>query len=102
MKKIGSRVGAVMSTSETHWTLNIQYPKPKTIGVGYVSVTDGDAVFFGINHMVLSNMFRVKLDWAGAAGISLSGMEQSGTDRRGRVAYRYQQWFLAYLAEDDE
>lgn len=85
-----------------HFTLVIQHPKAKDLGNGSLSISkDGEADFFegnaGSNSRVLASMVRVKIEWAAAVGILISGMEPDGLDRAGRPKFKYQEWLLRYL-----
>lgn len=84
------------------FTIVIQRPKPKKIGIGCLSVgKNGDADFFegsaDKDSKILASMTRVKIDWAAANGIFISGMESNGFDRHGEQKFSYQEWFLCYL-----
>lgn len=88
-----------------HFILVTQLPKPKVLGTGSLSVSkSGDADFFEgnaeSNSRILASMQRVKIDWAAAAGIMISGMEPDGADRQGRPIYKYQEWLLRHLNEN--
>jgi hypothetical protein len=90
-----------------HFILVTQLPKPKVIGPGSLSVSKtGDADFFegnaDSNSPILASMQRVKVDWAAAAGILISGMEPDGFDRQGRQKYKYQEWLLRHLHTNRE
>ena len=85
-----------------HFTLVTQHPKPKELGQGSLSIDkDGDADFFDgnaeKNSVILASMVRVRIEWAAAAGILLSGMERDGVDKSGTVKYKYQEWLLRHL-----
>lgn len=85
-----------------HFILVTQHPKPKTLGEGSLSIgKDGDADFFEgsaeANASVLASMVRVRIEWAAAAGIMLSGMEPDGLDRAGQQKFKFQEWLLRYL-----
>lgn len=85
-----------------HFELVIQHPKPKSLGVGSLSISkNADAEFFEgnaeANSPILASMVRVKIEWAAAAGIMVSGMENDGIDRTGRVKYKYQEWLLRHI-----
>lgn len=85
-----------------HFVLVEQLPIPKDLGIGSLSIgKDGEADFFEgnaeANARVFARMVRVKIEWAAAAGILLSGMEPDGIDRTGRAKFKHQEWLLRYL-----
>lgn len=85
-----------------HFILVTQKPKPKNLGVGSLSIAkNGDADFFEgnaeSNSPILASMQRVRIEWAAAAGILISGFEPYGTDRAGRLKFRHQEWLLRHL-----
>lgn len=85
-----------------HFVLVTQHPKAKDFGIGSLSIAkNGDADFFKGNAKsddpILASMIRARIEWAGAAGILLSGMEPDGEDRGGRPKFKYQEWLLRHL-----
>lgn len=85
-----------------HFILVTQHPKPKTLGVGSLSIgKNGGAQFFegnaDSNARVLASMERVRIEWAAAAGILISGMEPDGADRSGRTKFKHQEWLLRHI-----
>lgn len=87
----------------SNFTLHTQLPKPAQAGVGRLSVSEkGEAHFFegeaSEHSKVLASMVRVRMEWAGADAIYLSGMEPDGVDRTGRTKYKHQEWLLKYLS----
>ena len=85
-----------------HFKLVTQFPKPKDVGIGSLSIgKDGTAEFFegnaDLNSSVLASMQRVRIEWAAAAGIMISGMEPDGFDRSGRPKFKSQEWLLRHL-----
>ena len=85
-----------------HFTLVTQHPKPKVFCVGSLSIgKDGTAEFFEgnaeANARVLASLVRVRIEWAAAAGILVSGMEPDGFDRAGRPKFKHQEWLLRHL-----
>lgn len=87
-----------------HFQLVVQLPKPKVLGLGSLSIgPKGDAQFFegdaDANARVLASMERVRIEWAAAAGIMLSGMEVDGVTRSGQIKYKAQQWLLRHLSQ---
>lgn len=82
--------------------LIIQVPKPKVLcESGTVSVDEkGEAMFFTGNgdrgDKCVAEMCRTKIDFAGAAGIMLSGMQPNGCDKNGTIKYIYQRWWMVY------
>ena len=85
-----------------HFLLVTQFPKPKTLGEGRLSIgKDGDADFFegdaSAESRLLASIVRVQIRWAAAGGILLSGMEPDGVDKSGRQKYKSQEWWLCYL-----
>ena len=83
------------------FTLHKQFPKTKTICDGVLNISnDGTAHFFDVAGVVLlEKMIRVKIEFAGLAGIMLSGFERSGLNKKGSDVYAYQEWFLQYKEE---
>lgn len=84
-----------------NFVLVTQHPKPVIIGPGTLSIgKDGFAEFFSgdasADSTILSSMVRVKIEWAAAAGILVSGMEPDGIDRSGRQKFKFQEWLLRY------
>lgn len=79
-----------------------QQPKPKEVGVGVLSVdqkTQEAHFFSGFGDdasELLCAMERVRIDFAAAHGIMLSGMEPVGFDKFGKKKYRFQEWWLIY------
>ena len=85
-----------------HFILVTQHPKPKSLGEGSLSIEkSGDADFFEgnaeANARVLARMVRVRIEWAAAAGILISGMEPDGIDRAGQAKFKHQEWLLRHL-----
>lgn len=81
------------------FTLYIQEPKPKKVGVGVLSVDNTkSALFFsgnaGGDSTVLAQMDNVVIVHASSDGILLSGKEFVKTDKDGRKVYKYQEWLL--------
>ncbi len=88
-------------SQQGRFELVTQMPKPKKVGRGTLSIgKDGDADFFAGNadagSAVLANMVRVRVEWAAATGILLSGMQPNGFDKTGRPKFTYQEWLLRY------
>ena len=84
-----------------NFKLVTQYPKPKEICFGILSIqSDGFASFFsgdgGNDSKIVADMVRCKIDFAAAHGIMLSGMEPKGFDKAGRQKYQFQEWWLIY------
>lgn len=85
-----------------HFTLSVLKPKPKDLGQGSLSIgASGEADFFEgdaqKNSVILASMVRVRIEWAAAAGILLSGMQPDGVDRNGQAKYKHQEWLLRHL-----
>jgi len=82
--------------------LIIQVPEPIVLcESGTVSVDDkGDAMFFtgngDANDRCVAEMIRTRIDFAGAAGIMLSGMQPKGYEKNGTSKYIYQRWWMVY------
>ena len=73
-----------------------QLPKPKEIGIGSIDVSrNGEATFF-TNGNLMARMERVRVDWMAGDGFMLSGFEEEGKERSGRIKSFYQQWYLVY------
>jgi len=92
--------------SKPRFTLATQLPKAKVLGVGVLSVSEsGEAHFFDgtgdRDSRLLAAMHRIKLEFAGADGIFIAGMEANGVDRIGRQKFCYQQWWLRYYDEPE-
>lgn len=86
----------------THFVLVTQHPKAKELGIGSLSIAkNGDADFYegnaDSNSRILASMVRTRIEWAAAAGILISGMEQDGVDRAGRPKFKFQEWLLRHL-----
>lgn len=87
------------------FVLYMQNPKPKQIGVGVLSIDrGGEAQFFAGNgdagNAIVACMDRVRIEFAAATGIRLSGFEPHGFDRAGNQKYQYQEWWLAYTKDE--
>jgi hypothetical protein len=85
-----------------HFILVTQNPKAKVLGEGSLSIgKDGDADFFEGNadshSKILASMKRVRIEWAAAAGILLSGMEPDGVDKSGVEKFKHQEWLLRHI-----
>lgn len=85
-----------------HFILVTQHPKPKILGEGSLSIDrDGDADFFEGNAekdaRILASMSRVKIEWAAAAGILISGMQSEGFDKYRKEKFTYQEWLLRHI-----
>lgn len=85
-----------------HFVLVTQHPKPKVFPEGSLSIAkDGTAEFYegnaDSNARVLVSMIRVRIEWAAASGILISGMEPDGFDRGGRPKFKQQEWLLRHL-----
>ena len=80
----------------------IQYPKPHSPGRCCVSLdTAGDALLMdATGEKVLADMNRARVEWMQAAGVMISGFEQTGVDRTGRAKYRLQEWYCGYERTD--
>lgn len=86
-------------TMKGQFTLFIQYPKPKNLGLGVLDIDkSGTALFFGgINSdELLATMKRVKIETAAMNGISISGFQPIGFEKTGIEKFRYQEWWLRY------
>jgi hypothetical protein len=83
------------------YLLYTQFPQVKKKGIGVLAIgTDGDASFFdesgGEGCKIIARMERVRISFAGADGIMLSGFENCGVDGSGKNKFRYQDWWLSY------
>jgi hypothetical protein len=83
------------------YLLYTQFPHIKKKGIGVLAIgTDGDASFFdesgGEGCKIIARMERVRISFAGADGIMLSGFENCGVDGSGNNKFRYQDWWLSY------
>ena len=86
----------------SHFILVTQHPKAKVFGEGSLSIgKDGVAEFYegnaDVNARVLASMVRVRIEWAAAAGILISGMETDGVDKAGQQKFKFQEWLLRHL-----
>jgi len=85
-----------------------QVPKQKILcESGTLSIDEkGEAMFFTGNGDVgdrcVAEMIRVKIDFAGAAGIMISGMQPDGCGKNGAMKYIYQRWWLLYTEKSDD
>ena len=77
------------------YTVYKQLPKPKKIGIGTISITNGDAHCFG-EVFLIDKLARIKLEWMAVKGFMISGFEDVGVDKHGMTKYRYQEWFCEY------
>jgi hypothetical protein len=90
------------AVTSKRFKLCIQIPKSKVVcESGTVSVDEkGDAMFFtgngDANDTCVAEMTRARIDFAGAAGIMLSGMQPNGCDKTGASKYIYQRWWMIY------
>lgn len=80
------------------------YIDAKKIADGVLSVDQrGEARFYSGNGdcagKLVADLERVKLEFAAANGISLSGFEWTGKTSKGIKVYRYREWWLVYYAE---
>jgi len=88
--------------------LYLQLPKPKDFGLGVLSlVSDGGTAHFfsgdgGDGARIVADLERVRLAFAGADGLMLSGMQPVGLDRLGRQKYIYQEWWLRFVSTDSK
>lgn len=84
--------------------LYIQLPKPKDLGVGVISIDKtGTAHFFKdwgeAGSILLAEMVRTKIEFAGAMGIMLSGHQPDGFTKNGQEKFVYQEWWLTYRTD---
>lgn len=89
------------SARSDHFKLITQKPRPKELGTGVLSIDkSGEAMFFEGNGesaaQLLASMQRVRIEFAGATGIMLSGMQPEGFERNGTQKFAYQEWWLIY------
>lgn len=75
--------------------LYVQLPKIKDVGVGTLDVDRQGAARFYTDTLA-REMLRVRIDFAGADGIQISGMEEIGREKDGGIKYCYQEWWLRY------
>jgi hypothetical protein len=81
--------------------LVLKTPKVKEIGIGFLNIDqNGEATFFegdvGKRSRVLALLRRVRIEWAAASGIMISGMQPDGFTPKGTPKFVYQEWFLRY------
>jgi hypothetical protein len=83
-----------------YYDLYLQQPKVKHVGKGLLNIEqNGTASFYDspeANAHFLAELKRVRIDFAGAAGIMLDGFESVGADAQQREKFRFQQWWLMY------
>jgi hypothetical protein len=80
------------------WNLTISKPHEKTIGYGILSVVIGGYACFSSEDTwtVLASMERVRLEWAAAEVVKISGFEAHGYEKNGNPKFIFQEWFLRY------
>ena len=83
-----------------HFTLYLQQPKAKEVGLGDLSLDHNEALFFADidqpRSRVLARLERPACIHASSQGLIFSGFEQTGVDKTGRAKYRYQEWWLMF------
>lgn len=84
------------------WQCYVQLPKAhKKPIVGTLSIQEnGSATIFPTDGYGSVSMERVRIVWAAADGIFLSGFEGMPSAKDGSLRFRYQEWFLRYLPDD--
>jgi hypothetical protein len=84
------------------YTLQLQWPKPNTIGSGSLSVdADGVARFFQSGRLV-ADMEKVTIEFIRNDSIMLTGLEHDGFDKQGRKQLSVQEWWLRLTPEVTE
>ena len=84
------------------FTLFRQQPSSEKVGKGKLSVDrDGQALLYTPDNNIIADLVRARLDFVGADGIMLSGMERYGLEPGGQPKYRYQEWWLVYHSDPD-
>lgn len=79
------------------FTLATQFSKLKIISDGNLSISEfGNCRFYDEKENLVAELGRAKIEFAGADGIKLSGMEFAGNDKKGVKKYKYQEWVLIY------
>ena len=76
-------------------------PKELVIGIGGLNIDkSGEALFFEGNgelgSKIIAEMQRVKIEWAAANGILISGFEQTFS-KANQTVWLYQEWYLRYI-----
>jgi hypothetical protein len=66
-------------------------------GIFAVGKIEQDAQFIADDGQIF-DLKRSKIEWAGATVLCISGMEPAGFERTGMQKFRYQVWYLRYLA----
>lgn len=82
------------------YSLHKETDKKDTSVCGLLSVGQGgaDAHFFEQDGPgLIAELRRVRIEWAGATVLCISGMEPMGFDRTGREKFRHQVWYLRYI-----
>lgn len=79
-----------------HFRLLKVQPTIVDAGLGTLDITAAGAATFYLDGET-SHLERVRIEWAGADGILLSGLEPAGADRGGRAKYLHQEWMLKYI-----
>jgi hypothetical protein len=81
-----------------NYEIYAQEPEPKKICLGRFSLSmDGLAhALDEQGKLVLAELSRARVEFAGADGIMVSGFEEVGQDKTGKPKFRYQEWWLRY------
>lgn len=71
-----------------------QIPKIRDCGFGYINITKGEAIFCDNSDRILYKIIRTQLISISADGISISGFESIGFDKKNREKFVYHEWYL--------
>ena len=83
--------------------LNRTDKKPKILGEGDLECTSNEAMFFSPDgssgQNLIGRLYRVKLESITKHGITVSGFEKHGIDKRGIPIYQYCEWYCPFVEE---
>lgn len=74
-----------------------QIPKPSRIGHLKIALNEKGDAFVMSDSGVVDRLFRARVEWIGADGIFISGVEETGEFfPDGRPVVKFQEWFCRY------
>ena len=79
------------------YTLNIRYPKTKTICKNGILSLDHDEAYFFEKDKMIAKLLRAKVDKISTTGIFISGFEEAGFQKNGLPKYEYKEWYCSFL-----
>lgn len=84
------------------FSLALQKPKPKKIAEGALDISKDAhfsliAVFFDDDERAVAELREPRIVHASSMGIKLVGFEPDGCDKKGRLKFKYQEWWLVHL-----